>query len=619
MRRYLSIFVLRIRSLFRKGTVERELEKELQLHFDELCAEFQAQGLSAEDAAFAARRAMGGVSQAAEECRDQRRTAFWDRAMHDLNYSIRALRANPMFTFIGISSLALGIGANTLMFSVVQSILLRPLPYRNPAQLLSINQISGRMPTGVVLPPEFANWRQNSHTLSRLGAFNHEQFTLTGTREAQHLAAATVNAGFFQTLGVTPALGRGFTTAEDGPNPERVAILSDALWRSQFAANRNIPGRTIVLNSHGYTVTGVLPSDFRFPDQGQPDIYLPGGFSGPAQWNTPRMALLRVVGRLRDGVAIAEVERELKSINERHSAEIPAPYRRAFLGRVLQIMPLQQRLVGDLRPALLVLWGAVCLLLLLTCSNLVALQLGRALARTGEFAIRLALGGNRKRLVQLLLTENLLLASMGGILGVAGAYAAIPAVRTLNALHLASPKDLSIEPVVLFGPVALTVCSAFLFGLGPALGASTLAPNEAMKSGSNSITGGSWSDRARTTLVAVQVAFALILVLSAGLLLKSAAHILSNPLGMKPEKLVIATFRVDPHRYTTNEKTVVLGEEILERIRQIPGVDSVGLTNALPLGGYSLGGAVVLEGRPAPPPGARPTVPIVANTGGARH
>ncbi len=614
MSRYLSIFVLRMRSVFRKRTVERELEKELQLHFDELSAEFRAQGLSAEDAAFAARRAMGGVSQAAEQCRDQRRTAFWDRAMQDLKYSMRALRANPVFTSIGILSLALGIGANTLMFSVVRSILLRPLPYREPAQLVSINQISARMPMGVVLPPEFANWRQDSHTLSGLGAFNDEQLTLTGTREAQHLAGATVNAGFFRTLGVTPALGRAFSPAEDGPNPERVAILSDALWRSEFAADRNIVGHTIVLNSLGYTVIGVLPSEFRFPDQGQPDVYLPGGFSGPAQWNTPRMALLRVIGRLRRGVAMAEAERELKAIDERHGGEIPTPYRRAFRERMLQTMPLQQRLVGDLRPALLVLWGAVALLLLLTCSNLAALQLARAFARAGEFAIRLALGGDRKRLVQLLLTENLLLASVGAVLGVAGAYAAAPAVRTVNALHLVSPKDLSIDPVVLLGALALTAGSAFLFGFGPALGVSTLTPNEAIKSGAKSIAGGSWSDRARTMLVAVQVAFALILVLSAGLLLKSAARILSNPLGMQPANLVIARFRVDPHRYTTDEKTAALGEEIVERIRQIPGVESVGLTNALPLGGYSLGGAVVFEGRPAPPPGARPTVPIVAIT-----
>lgn len=614
MSRYISVFFLRMRSLFRKRVVDQELEKELQLHFDELISEFRAQGLSAEEAAFAARRAMGGIAQAAEACRDQRRTAFWDRTMQDLNYSLRALHGNPVFTLIGLSSLALGIGANTLMFSVVHSILLRPLPYRKPAQLLSISQISARMPGGVVLPPEFANWRQDSHTLSELAAFNDEQLTLTGTREAQHLTGATVNAGFFRTLGVTPTLGRAFTTAEDGPNPERVAILSDALWRSQFAANRKILGNAIALNSLGYTVVGVLPPDYRFPGPVQPDVYLPGGFSGPAQWNTPRMALLRVTGRLRDGVVMADAERELKAINERHSAEIPTPYRRAFRNRVLQVMPLQQRLVGDLRPALLVLWGAVCLLLLLTCSNLAALQLARAFARAGEFAIRLALGADRKRLVQLLLTENLLLASAGAVLGVAAAYAALPAVRTLSALHLASPKDLSIDPVVLLGALAITVGSAFLFGLGPALGISTLTPNQALKSGAKSIAGGSWSDRARTVLVAVQVALALILVLSAGLLLKSAAQILSNPLGLQPADLVIARFRIDAHRYTSDEKKAALGEEIGERIRQLPRVQSVGLTNALPLDGYSLGAAVVFEGRPAPPPGARPSVPIVAIT-----
>jgi putative ABC transport system permease protein len=614
MSRYLLIFVLRMRSLFHRTAVEGELEKELQLHVDELTAEFRAKGLSAQEASFAARRRVGGVARTAEQCRDQRRTALWDSLMRDLNYSIRALRANPMFTFIAISSLALGIGANTLMFSIVQSILLRPLPYRNPAQLLSISQVSARMPMGVVLPPEFANWRQDSHALSEFGAFNDEQFTLTGIREAQHLSGATVNAGFFRTLGVKPALGRAFSTAEDGSNPERLAIVSDSLWRSQFAADRNLPGRTIVLNSVGYTVVGVLPPSFRFPGQYQPDVYVPGGFSGPPEWNSPRMALLRVIGRLRDGVTVAAAERELNRINQRHSAEIPTPYRRAFQDRTLEIMPLQRQLVGDLRPALLVLWGAVCLLLLLTCSNLAGLQLARGLARKSEFAIRLALGGDCKQVTQLLFIENLLLAAVGAVVGVAGAYAALPAVRNLSALHLASPQDLSIDPLVLFGALALTAWSALLFGLGPTLGASKLTPNQAMRSSTQSIAGGGWSERARTTLVGLQVAFALVLVVSALLLLKSVAHILSNQLGIQPANLVVANFRIDPNRYASDNKTAALGEEVVQRVGRIPGVESAGLTTALPLGGYSLGGAVVFAGRPAPPLGARPTSAIVAIT-----
>ena len=614
MSRYILIFFLRVRSVFGKGAVERELQKEIQLHLDELTAEYRAQGLSAEEAAFAARRALGGASQIAEECRDQRRTAFWDSLMGDFKFSIRALRAHPVFTLIAISSLAVGIGATTLMSSVVESLVLRPLPYQKPAQLLFITQVSSRMPTGVVLPPEFANWRQGSHTLSEIGAFNDQAFTLTGAREAQHLDGAAVSAGFFQTLGVAPALGRPFSVAEDGPNPERVAILSDGLWRSQFAAGVHILDRTIVLNSIGYRVVGVLPAGFRFPDRTQPDIYVPGGFSGPAEWNTPRMALLRVFGRLRDGATIPGVERELKAINHRHMGEIPAPYRRAFLNRIFEITPLQQHLVGDLRPALLVLWGAVCLVLVLTCSNLAALQLARGVARTGEFAIRLALGGDGKRLTQLLLAENFLLATAGALLGVAGAYSALPALRTVNALHLASPKDLSIHSVVLWGTVAVTMCSALLFGIGPALGASKLFPNQAIKSSTPSIARGGWSEGARATLVAMQVAVALVLVLSAWLLLKSAAHILSNSLGMQPANLIVANMRVDPNRYSTDEKKLALGETILDRVSRIPGVESAGLTNSLPLNGYSLGGAVVFEGRPAPPPGARPMTPIIAIT-----
>ena len=614
MTRYLSIVTLRLRSLFRKQSTERELKNELQLHLDELTAEYRAVGLSAEDAEYAAKRVMGGVTQLAEQCRDHRRTAFRDAAIQDLKYSLRALRGNPMFTFIGIVSLATGIGANTLMFSVVQSILLRPLPYNQPSQLLWISQTSVRMPTGVVLPPEFANWRRDSHSFSSLGAWNDTQFTLTGSPEPKHIAAAMVNAGFFATLGIMPALGRAFTLSEDGSNPERLVILSDALWESHFSTDRKIIGRTILLNSLGYTVVGVLSPEFRFPDESQPELYLPGGYSGQAEWNAPRMGLLRIFGRLRPGVTAVQAAQELQVINNRHRAEIPATYRRAFQDRTLQLYPLQRKLTGDLRPALLVLWGAVGLLLLLTCSNLGALQLARAFARSGEFAIRLALGSDRRRLVQLLLTENLLLAFIGATLGVAGAYALLPAVRTLHALHLASPVDLSIDPVVLVAALGMTIGSAFLFGLGPTLAASLLAPIDAIKSGAKSIMGGAWSDRARTALVSVQISLALVLVLAAGLLLKSAVNILNNPLGMQPAHLLTAVFRVDPQRYPNDEKTAALGEQIMERVGSLPGIESAGLTNALPYGNYSLGAAIVVEGRPTPPPGARPSVPIVAIT-----
>lgn len=614
MRRQLAILLLRVRSLFRRRAVERELSSELEAHFDALTAEHVAKGLALTEARLAANREMGGMAQIAEQCRDQRRTGMWDRALSDVKYSARVLRKQPMFAVIAVATLALGIGANTLMFSLVESILLRPLPYGDSRQLLWVTQTSARMPMGVVLPPEFAHWQGESHTFSALGAWNDAEFTLTGARNPLHVSAAAVNAGFLHTLGIKPALGRGFVVSEDGHNPARVAVLSDALWRSEFAADRNIIGRSIVLNSNGYTVVGVLSPQFRFPDSSQPDIYLPGGFSSPAEWNTPRMGLLRVVGRLRPGYGQAQARAELKAINERHAVDIPPPYRRAFLGRVLEIVPLHEKLVGDLRPALLVLWGAVCLLLLLTCSNLAALQMARGFARSSEFAVRLALGADRKRIVQLLLTENLLLASAGAVFGVAGAYGLLPAVRGLNALHLASPHDVSIDPMVWLTALALTVGSALLFGLGPSVAACALSPNETLKSGSISIAGGSWNDRARSVLVAAQIALALTLVLSAALLLKSAVKLLSNPLGLQPAHLVTARLRVDPQRYAKDAQVAVLGREVEQRITHIPGVESAGLTNALPLAGYSLGAAVVFEGRSVPPPGARPSVPVIAIT-----
>ena len=509
--RYIRVLKLRVRSLLRKGVVDRELDKELQFHLDELTKENVRAGMSASAARYAATRSMGGLAQIQEECRDSRRMSFLDHLLQDGRYSLRVLRRSPVFTSVAILSLALGIGANTLMFSVVQSILLRPLPYKQPADLYSITWIVPRGPMGlmeVVLPPEFADWLEESHAFSGFAAWNGGEYTLTGVREPQRLSVALVNADFFSTLGVFPALGHTFSLRDDGSQPAHLVILSDQLWRKQFGSSRAILGRTINLNGSGYTVVGVLPQTFHFPGDLRPDIITPGGFSAPAQWGARSMALLRVVGRIRKGVSNAEAARELGAIGKRHLPEIPAQYRRIFSGHVLEMQPLQNKLVGDLRPTLLVLLGAVVLILFITCSNMAALQLARGFARSSELAVRLALGSGRRRVLNLLMTENLLLAGTGGFLGLAGTYTLLPAVRAVKFLHLASPSDLSINGAVLAIALLITFSSAVLFGVGPALAVSGQNLQEAIKPGSRSLTTG--SNRMRSVLVAAQIDLALV-------------------------------------------------------------------------------------------------------------
>ncbi len=613
--RYIQVLKLRVRSLFHRQRVDRELSKELQFHFDELVAENRRAGMSEKEARYAAQRSMGGFAQMQEECRDWRGMNFVDQLFQDLRYSLRVLWRSPVFTGVAILSLALGIGANTLMFSVVESILLRPLPYQQPGELYSLTWVIPRGPMGrmeVVLPPEFAEWREESRSFSGFAAWNGGDYTLTGVGEPRRLSVALVNADFFHTLGVFPALGHGFTLRDDGSQPARLVILSDALWKKQFGGRREILGRTISLDGNGYTVAGVLSPTFRFPGDLRPDVLTPGGFSGPAQWGARTMALLRVAGRIRKNAAGAEAARELQAIGKRHLSEIPAPYRRTFGNQVLDMQPLQNRLVGDLRPTLLVLLVAVGLILLITCSNMAALQLARGFARSSELAVRLALGSGRRRVVKLLMTENAILAGAGSILGVAGAYALLPVVRAIKFLHLSSPSDLSMDGAVLAMTLALTLCSTVLFGVGPAWAVSRQSLYEAIKPGSRSLT--SESNWMRSVLVAAQIALALVLLLSAGLLLKSTAKVLSNPLGFQPSGLLTGLFRMDGTHYDSPPKMVALGEELAQRIGQLPGVRSAALTSALPFNGYSIGAALVMEGQPTPPPGARPSVNIIAIT-----
>ena len=613
--RYIDIFKLRIRSTFRKQSVDRELSKELQYHLDELIAENIRAGMSASEARYAAGRSMGGLAQIQENCRDLRGMSFLDHLLQDLRYSLRVLRRSPIFTSVAILSLALGIGANTLMFSVVQSILLRPLPYKQPAELYAVTLIPSQGPNGsrpIVLTPDFAEWREESHAFTGFAAWNNADYTLTGLREPQHLIAALVNADFFRVLGIDLALGYGFSLADDGSQAAHLVILTDDFWKKQLGANRQIIGFTITLDGNGYTVVGVLPPSFRFPGDYHPDIFVPGGFSGPAQWGAQRMALLQVTGRLRRGVSSTEAIRELEAVGIRHSSEMPAPYRRGFGRRVAKITPLQSQLVGDLRPTLFLLLSAVVLILLITCSNMAALQLARGFARSSELAIRLALGSGRRRVLHLLMTENIVLAGMGGVVGIAGVYALLPAVRTVKFLHLLSPSDLSMNGAVLAMSLTLTLGSAILFGIGPALAVSRQNIHEAIKPGSRSLTAG--NSLMRSVLVATQIAIALVLLLSTGLLLKSTAKVLSNPLGIQPSGVLAGLFGMDQARYNSPQTMIALGEELTQRMEKLPGVESAALTSALPFNGYHVGASLVIEGQPAPPPGARPIVPIISIT-----
>src|SRR5437867_4570046 len=322
--RWLTELPLRLRSLLRGASVERELDEELGFHIDQQIEEYLAAGMSPSDARAAALRLLGGRAQLEEESRDMRRVEWLEQLVQDLRHASRMLRRSPTFTIVTVMSLALGIGANTAIFSVIEAVLLRPLPYAEPERLVSVTLASPQTPRGVVLDPEFAVWRLENRTLASIAAWNDTSFNVTGSGDAERVFAAQVNADFFHVLAVQPVSGRGFSSAEDQRADSRVAILGYDLWQRRFGGDPTCVGRAITLNDSMYSIAGVLPRTLRFPGDFRPELFVPGGYSSPPNWNAQTMGLLHVIGRLRPHVTPEQARTELEEIQRRPANDLPA-------------------------------------------------------------------------------------------------------------------------------------------------------------------------------------------------------------------------------------------------------------------------------------------------------
>ena len=594
---------LRFRSLLKRGRVEQELSEELRFHLEKLTAENVAKGMTPEKARYAALRELGGLEQIKEECRDMRRVDWIENCLQDARYGVRMLARNRSFAVVAILTLALGIGANTAIFSVVYAVLLRPLPFVAPDQLMSVvsTRLRGNVPDNASYP-DFADWTAQNHVFSQMAAYDTDNFTLTGQAEAMHIQGAVVSADLFSLLGVKPVLGRAFLPDEDklpAANGAFAIILSHRLWRERFGADPGIVGRSIEIDNRNFTVVGVMPAGFQFPIQAEPaDFWMAMAINFVTAPGEPSMAdqrgahFLDVIARLKPHVTRAEAQAEMSTIVSRLNNQYPdnAP-------RGVEIVPEIDRVAGPARLALLVLLAAVGCVLLIACANVANLTLARGASRQKEMAVRAVLGAGRGRMIRQLLTESVLLALLGGVLGSALGLWGISGLIRLLPVDIPRLASVRIDSTVLVFTALVSMLTGILFGLAPAAQASRLDFVESLKEGGRGLSEGLHRSRARGLLVVADVAVAAVLLVGAGLLINSFLRLQHIDPGFNPQHVL--TFKMDlPYvRYSGLSQTQFF-ERAIERLSHLPGVLSASAVLPLPLDGDEVGTMLNIEGQP---------------------
>ncbi|MGB6668549.1 MAG: ABC transporter permease, partial [Candidatus Acidiferrum sp.] len=478
------------RRIFHKEQSEKHLDAELRFHLEKQIADYVASGVSPEEARRRAQLDFGGLESIKQQTRESRRGNLLETLFQDLRYAARMLRKNPGFSAVAILTLGLGIGASTAIFSVVSAGLLRPLPYRAPSRLVWADEFVPHINDWAVPNPEFTNWSTHNRTFEAMAAYDGgSQSNLTGAGEPERIETSGVTANFLGVLGVHPALGRGFLPSEDRPGGPLVALLTDSLWRRKFSTDPGIVGKSIDLDAQTYTVVGVLPASFRFPDRREtPQCLFAFRLSPEVDWAAQTLRLTRVIGRLAQGVSLSQAQADLAALAAQSNSVMPAALVRTRDGLQVQLTPLHDKIVGDVRLALLVLLAAVLFVLLIACVNVANLQLVRTASRHKELAVRTAIGAGRARLIQQLLTEGASLAAMGGAAGMLVAAIGIRLLRISLPATIAQIGIISIDRRVLLFAIIITCLTAILFGLAPAFRASKPNVKDALKEGGSRAT-----------------------------------------------------------------------------------------------------------------------------------
>ena len=610
----------RLRALRRREDVIDDINRELRSHVELQTEANLRAGMSLAEAREQALRSFGSLNRALDEAYDVKGGGLFETVMQDVRFGARMLAKHKAFTAVAVITLALGIGANTAIFSVVNELLLRALPYRDADRIVMLWEVSpeGRH-QNTTSRQNFRAWKAQSSSFEHMAAFTDQRVNLTGTGEPEELSVQFATIEFFKVLGVEPTLGRTFLPEDNEPGKQDVAVLSYGLWQRRFGGQANVIGQQITLNAEQFTIIGVMPPSFQF------HIKQRSGTGRPAElWSTLPMPespgineigrFLSVVARLQPGVSAAQAASEIKTIHARLSEEIPQ-YNKNY---TTEVLPLREQFFGNVRRPLWLMLGAVGFVLLIACANVANLLLSLATGREKEIALRAALGAKRGRITRQLLTESLLLALLGSVLGLAFAWVGIKALIAISPRDLVSLQTVGLNVPVLLWTLGLSLLTGIVFGLAPALHISRLNLNDSLKEGGKSESAqASGSRRLRSALVVSEIALAVVLLASAGLLIKSFVRLQQVDRGFNTDNILTMVVRLPDAKYSKDPQVIAFFRDALEHVRSLSSVRSAGIINFLPLyGGLGSATGFKIEGRPEAPPGQGPSCDVRAADSG---
>ena len=582
-------------NLFRGQKVDRELDAELHAHLQLLIDEKIASGMTAADAYRSSRIEIGGLEQVKENVREVRTGALIEQLFQDSRYALRILRKNPGFTSIVLATLALGIGVNTAIFSLVDGILLRPLPYKQPERLVRVVQSQRQLglDTWNLSQATFVALRDNTKTLESFASYSTGGVNLSGDGEPERVSVGNVSADFFKVFDVPPELGRMFRSGEDTPGNNNVCVISYGFWQRRFGGSPSALGRALNLNNNSVEIVGIMPAGFDFP-RPTIEIWI------PLALNPTRSApyFLRGVARLGPGVSLAQAEAETTSVlldwarQHKGTSESRIPVDQGSALKSV-VSPLKEVTVGSTQQPLLILLGAVGLVLLIACANVANLLLARATSRVREIAVRFALGASPARVARQLLTESMVLAFLGAIIGVLLAWLGVKLLDRMPTEGIPRINDVGIDGRILAFTGGLAIVTGLLFGLMPAMRAYRMGIVTAMREGGR---GSTSNRRSNSALVAAQFALSFVLLIGAGLLLKSFQRLQAVELGFNPDNLMTMSLSLTARKYPKEDQALRLYQDLLDRLRALPGVRAAGMTTNTPFVGENTRDNFIVEG-----------------------
>jgi putative ABC transport system permease protein len=602
----ISDLLFRVRAVFRRKYVEAELEEELRAHMENQVEKYVQSGLPAEEAQRRARLEFGGLEQVKEECRDARGVNFIETTIQDVRYGLRQLRRNPGFTAVAIITLALGIGATTAIFSVVDAVLLHGTPYQNPDQLVQIGAKSPQGEGNSVSMGDFNDWREQSQVFQGMAAYKRSEFyTATGVGDPDEVWASPVSSNLFHLLGVDANLGRSFAADET-----QAVVLSHDYWHSHFSSDPKIIGKTLVLDGRPYTVIGIAPSDLEFPAPNT-QMWIPLVFNADAR-NDHEHHSLDVIARLKPGVTAMQAQTAMDVVSRRLAMQYP----KMDAGWRALVEPFKgQETAGVLRAAILALLGAVVLVQMIVCTNVASMLLARGTARRGEMAVRAALGAGRLRLIRQLVVESVLLAAAAGVGGVMLARSGLAVIVSLvpkyNLVETQALHHISMNLAVFGCAAVLSLLTGIGVGLLPALRASRIDISDWLKEHGRAAAGARGT-RLQSALVTCEIALALVLLVGAGLMVQSFRRLAATPTGFDPDHLLTVRVPLVKYKYSQGPPSAAFYGAVLRRIEAIPGVKSAGMANNLPFTGFHV--SLAFPSPPNSPGGPGSTVGVAGRS-----